>query len=466
MNLRPETMESSPTWHAWQILLAIDNQSANLEHQLAQCFQFHGKKLGGSSRALITNLTSGSIKWRRRLDWIIARLSKRKKGPDKKTRNLLRLALYQLTFLSGIPPYAVVSETVQLAKTIIPGREGFINAILRNFLRQEPESLLPDPVKEPISFLGVSHSLPDWLIVSWMRDYGSLLTEKLCRQANSFTGTTFRMNCLKSRRREFLAQLSSSKNSPEGLDISDNITATRYAPEGFTAKQSGILLSSRFFREGIITVQDEGAQLIGYLLNPAAGEIILDACAAPGGKACHLAELSGDRATIIAADISKKRTKMVAETSRRLGLTSVKALIADLSRPLPSDLPQAFDRILVDAPCSGLGVLRRRADLRWRKQPGDSDHLATIQLQILTNCSTYLKKGGRLVYATCTSSKKENQHVVEQFLAEHPDFFLLLPEQLTPKWIRPWFSHEGYLQTFFFEPGGMDGFFAAVLERR
>jgi len=400
------------------------------------------------------------------LDWIIDRLSKRKKGLDPKVRNLLRLALYQLAFLSGSPPYAVVSETVKLAKRELPGREGFINGMLRTFLRTDQNSLLPNPETEPVAFLGVSHSLPDWLISSWLHDYGPQLTEKLCRQANNFSGTTFRVNSLQTSRDNFIELLAGQENTSDAITGSENITRTVYAPEGFTARQAGGLISSRYFHEGTITVQDEGAQIISYLVNPAAGQVILDACAAPGGKACHLAEISGDRGTIIAADISKKRTRLVADAGKRLRLNSVKPLVADLRRPLPPETPQSFDSILVDAPCSGLGVLRRRADLRWRKQPGDLQQLATIQLQILKNCSTYLKKGGRLVYSTCTTSKKENQEVVERFLAEYPDFFLLSANQLTPSWIRPWFSREGYLQTFFFEPGGLDGFFAAVLQRR
>ncbi len=456
----------SPRWHAWQTLLAINKQSASIGHSLEQCFNRQGKDMDNHSRALITNLVSGTIKWRRRLDWIIDRLSRRKKSPDPKTRNILRLALYQLTFLNDSPAYAVVSETVKLAKSEIPGREGFINGILRTYLRTKPESLLPNPDTEQIIFLGVSHSLPDWIISNWLRDYGPLLTEELCRQANDFSGTTFRVNRLQTSRDDFLDLLASQESTADATTTSENITRTLYAPEGFTARQAGRLLSSHHFHQGRITVQDEGAQIISYLLNPTAGQVILDACAAPGGKAWHLAEISGDQATIIAADISKNRTRLVADTGKRLRLNSVKPLVTDLRRPLPPGIPQSFDSILVDAPCSGLGVLRRRADLRWRKQPGDPKQLATIQLQILKNCSTYLKKGGRLVYATCTTSKEENQGVIERFLAEQPDFFLLSPTQLTPSRIRPWFSEEGYLQTFFFKPGGLDGFFAAVLQHR
>ena len=357
----------------------------------------------------------------------------------------------------------MVSETVNLAKRELPGRDGFINGMLRTYLRTDPETLLPDPEANPVTFLGVKHSLPDWLISRWLDDYGPRLTEKLCRQANDFAGTTFRVNRLQASRDEFLAQLDQETTPSTG---SNNTTPTAYAPEGFIARQSGELLSSRFFRQGAITVQDEGAQLISHLLHPAPGQVILDACAAPGGKAWHLAELSDDQATIFAADISEKRTRLVAETGRRLGLHSVRPLVTDLCRPLPRRMPQRFDAILVDAPCSGLGVLRRRADLRWRKQPGDLEQLATIQLQILTNCSTYLKKGGRLVYATCTTSREENQQVMERFLEEKADFSLLPPARMTPPRIRPWFGPEGYLQTFFFEPGGLDGFFAAVLQRR
>ncbi|MBN2331894.1 MAG: 16S rRNA (cytosine(967)-C(5))-methyltransferase RsmB [Deltaproteobacteria bacterium] len=445
---------------AWQALVALEANPAPTDHFLDQLFSHQGSALAPQGRARITNLVAGTIKWRRRLDWIIDQLASRTKKVDPKVRSLLRLALYQLEFLSGTPNYAVVSETVQLAKAATPGREGFVNGLLRTFLRTGQETLFAGLTGNPTEVLGITHSLPSWLVTLWLADYGYQQTEKLCRQANNFAGTTFRVNRLQLSRDAFLQQIPGYQTETAATG---DIIPTRYAPDGFTSQQTGRWLASPAFANGTITVQDEGAQMISYLLNPVPGQLILDACAAPGGKTGHLAELSNDQATIVAADSSRQRLELLEKTRSRLQLHSIQPLLTDLTKPLPGYAPCSFDAILVDAPCSGLGVMRRRADLRWRKQPRELEQLATIQLQILTNCSTYLKKGGRLVYATCTSNIRENQGVVRAFLAANPYFSPLPRQQSGPDWLAPMLSPSGCLETFFHEEGNMDGFFAAVL---
>ena len=424
----------------------------HLDQARAECNQIQ--------RTLATNLTAGVVRLRLRLDHYISKLQNRNKKIKPELRNILRLALFELEFPTerARPDYAIVSQAVNLAKIMTPGREGFVNGILRSFLRRDRDKLLPENSDEPNN-LAIRHSLPVWLIKNWQSDFGIPATQSLCLQANRFAGTTFRVNRLKLSRDDFLHRLE-NKN-----DLSLKLEPGLYGENAFSTIQTAPLLESEWFKKGFLSVQDEGAQLIGELLNPQPGEIILDACAAPGGKSAHLAELSGDRSTIIAADRELKRLKRIEETIKRLGLSSIKPVCIDLSKPLPDNLPQAYDAILVDAPCSGLGIIRRRADLRWRKKPGESRQLATIQLQILQNCSRYLKIGGRLLYATCTTSREENQAVAQHFLSENHDFRQLSRAEIKPSRLQTILNQENFLETSFIKPATMDGFFAAIMTR-
>ena len=408
--------------------------------------------------ALATNLMAGVVRWRLRLDHYINQLLKRSKTLKAELRAILRLALFELEFAADRPAYAIVSEAVNLTKIMAPGREGFVNGVLRSYQRQGPDKLLPEDNNQPEN-LAIRHSLPVWLIRQWQVDFGAQKTLNLCRQANCFSGTTFRVNRLKISRDDFFKHCSIAGETDYKFEPG------LYGEQAFSTVQAGPLLESEWFKKGFLSVQDEGAQLIGELLNPHPGELILDACAAPGGKSAHLAELSNDSSTIIAADRDLERLKLIGETSRRLGLSAIKPVCLDLSQPLPAELPQAYDAILVDAPCSGLGIIRRRADLRWRKKPADSHKLATIQLQILQNCSRYLKIDGQLLYATCTTSWIENQAVIRQFLAENPGFRQLSREKVKPKHLQKLFNQDNFLETAFIEESTMDGFFAALMTR-
>ena len=411
-------------------------------------------------RTLATNLTAGVVRWRLRLDHLIGKLQNRSKKVKPDLKSILRLALFELEFPADRPRpgYAVVSEAVNLARVMAPGREGFINGILRSYLRRNTDELLPDNDNKPNN-LSIRHSLPVWLIKRWQSEFGEPTAKSLCLQANRFTGTTFRVNRLKLSRDVFLHRFEANG------DLSFKLEPGLYAENAFSTIQAAPLLDSKWFKEGYLSVQDEGAQLIGELLNPQPGELILDACAAPGGKTAHLAELSGDSCKIIAADRDPARLRRVEETIKRLGLSSIKPTCVDLTKPLSTDLPQVYDAILVDAPCSGLGVIRRRADLRWRKKPEESRHLATIQLQILQNCSRYLKVGGRLVYATCTTSREENQAVVQHFLSENHNFRQVTREEVKPNRLQTLLNHENFLETSFIKKTTMDGFFAAIMTR-
>ena len=447
-----------------QLLIEWEKHPQAIDHLLEKHLRLAKAKYNQIQRTLATSLTAGVVRWRLRLDHYIEQLQKRKKKVKPELRNILRLALFELEFQGERqrpqtrPDYAVVSEAVNLARIMAPGREGFVNGILHSYLRHGADELLPDDNDEPEN-LAIRHSLPVWLIKQWQSDFDRQMVKKLCLQANQFVGTSFRVNRLKSSRDDFLLQFESAD------DIELKLVTGLYAENAFSAVQAAPLLDSEWFKKGYLSVQDEGAQLIGELLNPQPGELILDACAAPGGKTAQLAELSDDSSTIIAADREPERLKRIDETIKRLGLSSIKPACVDLTKPLPKELSQTYDAILVDAPCSGLGVVRRRADLRWRKKPEESRNLATIQLQILQNCSRYLKVGGRLLYATCTTSRQENQAVVERFLSENHNFRQLSKEEIKPNRLQAILNRENFLETSLLKETTMDGFFAAMMTR-
>ncbi|NPA25319.1 MAG: 16S rRNA (cytosine(967)-C(5))-methyltransferase RsmB [Deltaproteobacteria bacterium] len=407
--------------------------------------------------SLFTSLSTGVVRQRRRLDHFIDRLQRRPRKVKPKIKIILRLGLFELEEECR-PAYAIVSETVNLARRMAPGSEGFVNGILRSFLREGAEKLLPvENPAEPDS-LGIRWSLPTWLVESWLKDYGSEKAVQLCHRANLFTGTCFRVNRIRLSREDFI-------RGWQERDRDCSFTLGNYGEQAFSTSQAARLLASDWFREGLLSVQDEGAQLISELLAPQPGELILDACAAPGGKSTHLAELSGDRARIIALDRDRKRLPLIGENARRLGLEAITSAACDLAKPLPDEFARAFDAILIDAPCSGLGIIRRRADLRWRKSPEESCKLRTIQLQILENCSRYLKKGGRLVYATCTTRQRENQEVLSRFMERNDDFRLETGTELEKEKAGRLLNREGFLETAFLPESTMDGFFAARLRK-
>ncbi len=443
-----------------RLLVEWEKQPQALDQLLEKHLRQAKGECNQIQRALATYLTAGVVRWRLRLDHYIEKLQKRKKRVKPELKSILRLALFELEFPadSARPNYAIVSEAVNLTKVIAPGREGFINGLLRSFLRRDGDELLPEDNDKPNN-LAIRHSLPSWLIKKWQSDFDKLAVQSLCQQANRFTGTTFRVNRLKLSRGGFLRRFEDEN------DLNLKLEPGLYGEVAFSSTQAAPLLGSEWFKKGYLSVQDEGAQLIGELLNPQPGELILDACAAPGGKTAHIAELSGDKSIIIAADREPERLKRIEETIKRLGLSSIKPACVDLIQPLPKDLPQKYDSILIDAPCSGLGVIRRRADLRWRKKPEDGHNLAIIQLQILQNCSRYLKVGGRLLYATCTTSREENHDIVRRFLAENPNFRQVTKAEIKPDRLQTIINCENFLETSFIEPSTMDGFFAAMLTR-
>lgn len=413
-------------------------------------------RLDSRDRSLITELVYGSVRRQRTLDALIDSLGKKKAHQQPlPLKLLLRLGLYQLRYLDSIPPSAAVNTTVELAKANGQGKlSGVVNGILRQYLRRSESG---DPLHlpaDPVASLGVRYSFPDWIVRVWLEQIGAAATADLCDWFNRPPYLDLRINPLQTDRTTVGNALKAVNIPCEPIPL---------APAGIRLLEHvGDLTRLPGYPEGWWTIQDASAQLVGQLLNPQPGQTVIDACAAPGGKATHLAELMQDTGTVWACDLPGKhksispRLQKVIDNAQRLRLNSIKPSPGD-SRNRP-DLHGQADCVLVDAPCSGLGTLHRHADARWRQTPDSIHRLSQLQLELLMEAARWLKPGGRLVYATCTLHPQENQDVIKKFLARHQNWHPLpLPELL-----RPLSSAENWL-SIWPQAHDMDGFFMVAL---
>ncbi|MEA5510905.1 16S rRNA (cytosine(967)-C(5))-methyltransferase [Crocosphaera sp. UHCC 0190] len=408
-----------------------------------------------SDRSLCTELVYGIMRRQRTLDTLIDQLGKKsaqQQPPD--LRRILHLGLYQLRYLNNIPPSAAVNTSVELAKENQLNRlSGVVNGILRQYIRlsntqDDPLILPPNPVEK----LSIFYSFPDWIIETWIKQWGEATTAQLCDWFNQPPPIDLRINPLQTTLDKVETLLTQAKltvtrlpNFPQTLRLTGKIGAIHNLP-GFT--------------EGWWTVQDSSAQLVSYLLDPQPGETIIDACAAPGGKTTHIAELMGDQGTIMACDRTPSRLKKVQANAHRLRLQSIKILEGD-SRQLPQ-FRETADRVLVDAPCSGLGTLHRHPDIRWQQTPEKVQQLASLQQELLTQAATWVKPQGILVYATCTLNAIENEQVIQQFLATHSSWQIQPPSSDTQ--FAPFMTSSGWLQILPHQHH-TDGFFMVKLKK-
>ncbi|AKG23563.1 16S rRNA (cytosine(967)-C(5))-methyltransferase [Calothrix sp. 336/3] len=400
-----------------------------------------------SDRRLATELVYGCTRRQRTLDSIIDQLAKKPSHQQPKDlRTILHIGLYQLRFAERIPPSAAVNTTVELAKENgFSGLTGFVNGLLRQYLRtaDSPSFLSQN--------LGIRHSFPDWIIEVWQEQFGEEETEKLCIWMNQTPSIDLRINPLRSSLTEVATALKTVGVSCKTLP---------HLPQGLRLlSHPGAIQKLPGFDTGWWTVQDSSAQLVAHILDPQPGEVIIDACAAPGGKTTHIAELMGDRGKIWACDVTPSRLRKLQENARRLHLESIDICTGD-SRNLPQ-FAHTADRVLLDAPCSGLGTLHRHADARWRQTPESVQELAQLQTELISHTSTFVKPGGMLVYATCTLHPAENIQVVQKFLTTHPDWHIEPVENFIGEMYS---TSPGWLQVKPQEQD-MDGFFMVRLRK-
>lgn len=434
-----------------EILNRIGKTDLHPDHLLSDSFKTY-ETLNYLDQAFITELIYGVLRWRERLDWIIRNLSKISlRKIDQSILNILRVGLYQIIFLSKIPPHSAVDESVKLAKAI-KGKSagGFVNAILRSFLRKKDELSYPDLKKDPSLHISVLYSHPLWLVNRWINEMGLEKTIEICNMNNQITPTTIRVNTLKISRDQLMRRL-----EEEGIKV----IPTYFSDEGIRIEGRKAISRLPFLKDGLFIIQDEASQLVTEILDPKPGERILDACASPGSKTTHIAQRMRNEGEIYSLDLTEKKLNLIKESCFRMGIKIVKTIIGDVSKPLTILDNLRFDRILIDVPCSGFGTIRKNPDLKWRRGEMDIKRLSRLQYSILYNCSRYIKEGGILVYSTCTIFHEENEDVVEKFLREHPEFQLDSIGKILPKKFHP-FIKNGFFKTY--PPiEEMDGFFVA-----
>lgn len=394
---------------ALEVLEQID-QGAYANLALDQYLEGAGKELSRLDKGFLTELVQGTVKYRLYLDWIIDSLLKNPARLKPGPRNVLRLGLYQLCFLDRVPARAACFETVKLAKKKYhEGVGSLVNGVLRNWLRDCSQVVWPDEKENPAEYLSVCYSHPLWMTQRWLARYGLEGARTFCEYNNASPELWLRTNTLKASREQLILRL-----REEGCQVEPG----RYAPEAVELVGGPPVRRLEAFMEGAVTVQDQSSMLVAHALQPRPGQQVLDVCAAPGGKTTHIAQLMQDQGCLKAWDVHPHRVALIAENARRLGITCIHPQAHDaLALPEGEELA-AFDRVLVDAPCSGLGVLRRRADARWRKTPEEIREITKLQRQILHGALDRLAPGGRLVYSTCTVEPEENAMLVDEVLAE------------------------------------------------
>jgi len=415
-----------------------------------------GAGLPPSERAFARALADGVLRRRAALDWALnrfARPSVEKLDPD--VRAALRLGAYQILFASGrVPAYAAVNESVALVKKGHGGRASFVNAVLRSLERGRER--LPWPAGETPEALSVRFSHPPWLIERWLARLGPAETVALLEKNNTPPALTLRVNTLKTTREKLLARLAAEGASAEPSALS---------PEGLRLKENAALETLGSFQDGEFFVQDEASQLVTHVLDPKPGEKILDLCAAPGGKTTHIAQRLENRGAVAALDNAAPKLKFIEENIRRLGATCVKMEILD-AREAPARYTAWADRVLLDAPCSNLGVLRRRPDARWNKDYAKIlKTLPALQRALLNAAAACVKPGGAVVYSTCTTEPEENEQVLRAFLAENAAFVQESVAPWVPEQLKREVSAEGALRLWPHRHD-TDGFFIARLKRK
>jgi 16S rRNA (cytosine967-C5)-methyltransferase len=443
---------------AYDILCAVSAGNTDLPTAIALArASLHDDR----DRALAAEIASGVQRWRAALDHLIVEFARRAIDRlDPEIVEILRLSAYQLLHLTRVPAAAVVDDAVDLTKRAGKrSASGFVNAVLRSISRRRASLPLPPRPADPtdrdaaLKYMSVTLSHPQWLAERWLDRLGLDAAEAWMRFNNTAGSVTLRANRLQTTREAVLERLAT-----EGIQVHP----TAFAPDGLIVDE-GHPLRGAGQEQGWFVVQDEASQLVTLLAGDRALPRVLDTCASPGGKTTALAALMEGRGLLVACDVRERRVDLLRRTVAASGATNVRIVQADLLKPLP--FAASFDCVLVDAPCSGLGTLRRDPDIRWRRREHDLPALAAAELTMLQHAAEQVAPGGRLVYATCSSEPEENEGVADAFLATTPGFTALHASAATTRLAETLIDRRGHLRT---QPDlhGLEAFFGAVFERR
>ncbi len=383
-------------------------------------------------------------------------ISKASKTPLKKIHPkiliILKMGIYQLLFMDRIPSRAAVNESVELAKIHgHKGTVGFVNGILRNIDRNN-NKFLEIREKDKSNYISIKFSHPKWLVDRWINEFGDEFTEKLCRANNSYSKLNIRVNSLKTSKNEL-----KNKLEKYGFNISDG----KYSDDILIIDNPVRLTETEEYKLGYFIIQDESSALVGQIMDPKEGSTVLDLCSAPGGKSTHIGQLMKNKGRVLSMDFYEHKIKLIEENARRLGVDIVETFVGDATK-FNESLVNIADYVLVDAPCSGFGLIRRKPEIKWNRKEEDIEELVKIQRSILNNAKEYLKVGGILVYSTCTIEKEENIKMVNQFIEENNNFRLVNFENLVDGLEKEESLKQGFIQLY---PHihNTDGFFIAKM---
>jgi len=413
--------------------------------------------LNAPDRAFATDLVYGTLRWRGKIDYYLSHFVDRDLSKlEPLVASTLQLGAYQLLCSPRIPVNAAVDESVRCIRAAGMDRAtGLVNAVLRRLALERDQVVLPSAAADPIAHLTHVLSFPGWLAERWIERYGIADAVAFAKASNEPPPLTIRVNRTRGDSRELLRKLRASF---------PHAAACRLARDGIVLGRKGNPARDPSFLAGRFSVQDEASQLVVALLDPQPGEQVLDLCAAPGGKTTAIAERIGPSGSVVAVDRHARRLDLVQRAVRRLGLSGIRTVARDATRSLADLAPAGgFDRILVDAPCSGLGTLRRNPDAKWRVKPGDPARLAEVQRALVANAAGLLRPGGTLVYSACTVLAEENEEIARHFTRDSREL-VPLPKAALPGEIQDVVDAEGFLRTFP-QTHDTDGFFAARFER-
>lgn len=444
-----ERLFAGPRGTAVKILNRIERSDAYLDRLVDS--ELRASDMNELDKGLMNEILTGVVRWKMKLDWILTGFFHGNfTKAETNIKNALRVALYQIMFLDRVPHSAAVNESVEFIKRLRGQKVAdLVNAVLRNILRNIDNLRYPDPSEDRIQNLAVVESHPTWMVKRWVNRFGEEDARNLLRANNRIPDLTLRVNRLKIGFQYFLDRLT---------EHSIQFEKSKYFDYFIRVQHVAGIGKSEMFQQGFFVVQDESAGLVVLLLDPQPGERVIDLCSAPGGKATFIGELMKNIGEIVAVDQYESRLNLVKAACQRLGIANAHFVAADASE---IQLAPA-DRVLVDAPCSALGVLQKKPDAKWKRESEDINRLSKQQDQILENAVSMVKPGGVLVYSTCTIEPEENMDRIRGFLGRHPDFSIEDASQFIHKdLVHP----EGYCETFPHRHG-MDGAFAVRLRRQ
>ncbi|RDY28673.1 16S rRNA (cytosine(967)-C(5))-methyltransferase RsmB [Romboutsia weinsteinii] len=411
---------------------------------------FKNLDISDQDRGFATELIYGVVENKYYLDYIMDKLSKIKSQKmEIHVKILIRMGIYQIIMLDSVSDYAAVNETVNLVKKFDKKSSGFVNAILRNVIRQK-ETISNVDIDDKIMYLSTKYSYKPWMMKNWINSFGIEFTEDLLEANNEKPSLYLRTNTLKITRDELINRLNE-------MNIKCYKVAT--IEEAIRVENLKNIENNKLFKEGLFTIQDISSMIVGKVLNPKEDSLVLDVCSAPGGKSTHLATIMKNTGKVVSRDIFEHKIKLINSTANRLGLTNIEAECSDAS-VIDKDSIERFDYVLADVPCSGLGIIRRKPEIKY-KEKAELKGLPELQKVILNNASKYVRCGGNLVYSTCTIQDAENIDVVNNFLEENDNFELVPIDAVNVDLDN---QDKGYLKIY---PNihGMDGFFIAKFKR-